>query len=62
MIAFTSFPTLHRDQDVGATKHHPGVEADMIDDLDLDDGDFADGSVKLTSPGETLTSVHAFMR
>lgn len=42
-------------------KHHPDVETDVLMDVDYYDGD-DDGFAKISSPGETLTSSHAFMR
>jgi len=55
MISFTSFPLKFEDPDHASTRHHPNVKGDL---MDLDD---FQGS-KLTCPGESLTSSHAYMR
>ena len=63
MITFASFAPPPDDlYGHGAiTTHHPEVEDEADMDIDFDDEEFASGS-KLTCPGETLTSSHAFMR
>lgn len=63
MITFASFAAPPDDLygHGTATTHHPDVDDDADMDLDFDDEEFASGS-KLTGPGETLTSSHAFMR
>ncbi|KAM6496818.1 exosome complex exonuclease rrp4 [Amanita muscaria] len=59
MISFTSFPSepglvqIHE-----TTRHHPSV----LDDMDFDDAGNDLSDKRLTYPGETLTSSHAFMR
>ncbi|KZT03590.1 exosome complex exonuclease rrp4 [Laetiporus sulphureus 93-53] len=61
MFHFASFPASHQEQDRYATaRHHPDVEGDI--QMDFDDEDFGDGSLKLTYPGVPLTSAQAFMR
>jgi exosome complex component RRP4 len=61
MIAFTSFPVPPDNDlvDYGAARHHPDVEEDVLMDLDQD---FEHGALKLTCPGESLTSAQTFMR
>ena len=68
MITFASFVAPPEDlHALERARHYRGVDDDDDDDdgdmdLDLDDDDeFTSGS-KLTCPGETLTSSHAFMR
>ncbi|KIM44819.1 hypothetical protein M413DRAFT_442786 [Hebeloma cylindrosporum] len=56
MISFTSFPPKLEDTD-HASRHHPNVKGDL---MDLDD--FESQGSKLTCPGESLTSSHAYMR
>lgn len=57
MISFASFPVSLQDETQQLTRHHPDVE----DDIDMDE-DWEEGSPRLTSPGEPLTSSQAFMR
>ena len=66
MIAFASFPPPPDDVHArDGVRHRREAVVDDDDEydmeLDFDDDDFASGS-KLTCPGETLTSSHAFMR
>ncbi|GJE92172.1 exosome complex exonuclease rrp4 [Phanerochaete sordida] len=65
MVSFASFAPPPDDYDAfEKTRHYHDVDADADMDLGLDvddDDEFASGS-KLTCPGETLTSSHAFMR
>ncbi|KAF8629047.1 hypothetical protein AX15_003547 [Amanita polypyramis BW_CC] len=59
MISFSSFRAVPDSlKTYETTRHHP----DVLDDMDLDES--ADELVdnRLTRPGETLTSSHAFMR
>lgn len=60
MIAFASFPVAQETvTEYGTARHPPGVE----DDFDVDmNGEFEEGSHRMTLPGETITSSHAFMR
>lgn len=61
MITFASFPaTSEASGSYGATRHHPDVEDDVH--MDLDEDDFEEGVQRLTVPGESITSSHAFMR
>ena len=64
MIAFAPFPTA-QDQDSVAydSTRHPDILDDDEDymNLDFEDEDCTSGS-KLTCPGESITSSHAFMR
>ena len=60
MISFTSFPPKFEDTDHANTRHHPNVKGDL---MDLDDFQkFESQGSKLTCPGESLTSSHAYMR
>jgi hypothetical protein len=63
MISFASFaPPLDDAYVYEDARHLRATDDDENNmDLDLDDDEFASGS-KLTCPGETLTSSHAFMR
>ena len=61
MISFASFPsTSEAYGGYGSTRHHPDVEDDMH--MDLDEDDFEENAQRLTVPGESITSSHAFMR
>ncbi|KIM88208.1 hypothetical protein PILCRDRAFT_814112 [Piloderma croceum F 1598] len=62
MIAFVSFPVPSVNTEAYAVaRHHLDVEEDAL--MDLDDEVEASGSnLKLTCPGESLTSAQAFMR
>ncbi|KAI0721003.1 exosome complex exonuclease rrp4 [Cerioporus squamosus] len=61
MISFASFPaTSEASGGFGTTRHHPDVEDDVH--MDLDEDDFEEGVQRLTVPGESITSSHAFMR
>ena len=61
MISFASFPaTSEASGSYGTTRHHPDVEDDVH--MDLDEDDFEEGVQRLTVPGESITSSHAFMR
>ena len=55
MVIFGSFGTL------SATYVRADAQLDSDDDMDLDDDAYVGGS-KLTYPGQSLTSTHAFMR
>ncbi|KAJ6473653.1 exosome complex exonuclease rrp4 [Mycena vitilis] len=57
MISFASFPVLP-DRDPEYTRHFPDDEEHM----DMDDGDFEAGGLKITWPGESITSSQAYMR
>ncbi|KAJ3536252.1 hypothetical protein NM688_g6864 [Phlebia brevispora] len=64
MFSFASFPVSRNEgaYEYGSTRH-PEVEEEDEDymDLDFEEEDLASGS-KLTYPGESITSSHAFMR
>ena len=61
MISFASFPPASdASGSYGTTRHHPDVEEDIH--MDLDEDDFEEGVQRLTVPGESITSSHAFMR
>ena len=61
MISFASFPSpSDASGSYGTTRHHPDVEEDIH--MDLDEDDFEEGVQRLTVPGESITSSHAFMR
>lgn len=55
MVAFGSFAT------VPDAYVRPDAYTGSDDDMELDDDQYVAGS-KLTYPGESLTSTHAFMR
>ncbi|KAJ7640787.1 exosome complex exonuclease rrp4 [Mycena polygramma] len=57
MISFASFPVLP-ERNPEYTRHFPDDE----DHMDLDDGDFEAGGLKITWPGESITSSQAYMR
>ncbi|EJF65945.1 exosome complex exonuclease rrp4 [Dichomitus squalens] len=61
MISFASFPSTSEAYGrYGNTRHHPDVEDDVH--MDLDEDDFEENVQRLTVPGESITSSHAFMR
>lgn len=61
MITFSSFPsTSEAYGSYTNTRHHPEVEDDV--GMDLDEDDFEENVQRLTVPGESITSSHAFMR
>ncbi|KAI1795784.1 exosome complex exonuclease rrp4 [Ganoderma leucocontextum] len=61
MISFASFPsTSEASGSYTNTRHHPDVEDDIHMDLDFDD--FDEDVQRITGPGESITSSHAFMR
>lgn len=63
MFTFTSSAPLSDPSTYTYTRHHPDAEDDAFMDVDNDDvDDDGDKTAKLTSPGEPLTSAHAFMR
>lgn len=64
MISFSSFPgPLHSsDQYYEGAIHNSDLEDDIDMTVELEDEDFESGGLKLTHPGEVLTSAHAFMR
>ena len=64
MFSITSSAPLSDPSTYTYTRHHPDAEDDAFMDVDLDDDvdDDGDKTAKLTSPGEPLTSAHAFMR
>jgi len=59
MFKVTSYP-IRTDSQPTYTKHHPDVEHDIL--MDLDENDENDVFDRISSPGEILTSSHAFMR
>ncbi|KAG6888476.1 hypothetical protein C0995_008049 [Termitomyces sp. Mi166 len=62
MIVFTSFP-LQPDHAYNLShQHHPDVTEDILMDLDNDQDSLETGGLKLTYPGESLTSSQAYMR
>ena len=62
MISFASFPsTSEGSGSYTSTRYHPKIEEDEVG-MDLDEDDFEEGTQRLTVPGESITSSHAFMR
>ena len=64
MVTFASFPTPRTDSAHGYDRprySNTGEDDDNDMNEEFQDEDFASGS-KLTCPGETITSSHAFMR
>jgi len=67
MITFTSFPKPKDSFSYAPRKFSTAGENDMDidlydDDDDDDDGEDFDSGTKLTCPGESITSSHAYMR
>ena len=60
MISFASFPAHPEPDAYGGAGRDPDDEDDM--DVDFQDDEFDVPVRKLTSPGEVLTSSHAYMR
>lgn len=61
MITFTSFPSAPGGE-YDAVRRHRETDNDMEVDLDDDDDDFSSNRLRLTLPGDYLTSSQAFMR
>ncbi|KAG6907891.1 hypothetical protein DXG01_006998 [Tephrocybe rancida] len=61
MIVFTSYPVPPNESYDASRTHHPDVSEDILMDIE-DEDPFESGGSKLTYPGETLTSSHAYMR
>lgn len=59
MITFTSFPSAPGGE-YDAVRHRRETDNDM--DVDLDDDDLSSDGLRLTLPGDYLTSSQAFMR
>lgn len=60
MITFASFPTPPEHNGYDSTRRYPDEDDDM--DVDFEGDDLEMSGRRLTSPGESLTSSHAFMR
>ncbi|KAH0582542.1 Exosome complex component rrp4 [Termitomyces sp. J132] len=62
MLAFTSFPLQPDHAYNSSQQHHPDVTEDILMDLDDGQDSFESSGLKLTYPGESLTSSQAYMR
>lgn len=62
MLSFTSFPPPSgQDARYSSTRYHPGTEDTEDEVMDVDD-ELENNGTKLISPGESITSAHAYMR